>query len=199
VDNACVDYEKSRLDEEYPDFHSLMQEYKDGILLFDLTDKNVWSKAIQDTVGAKAFYEQNKNKYMWNERADASIYTCLNEKIAKEVKKMLKKGDSEKDILAKINKDSQLNLKIESQIYQKKENPLVDANWKQGISDNTTNEKNIVFVDVHKIIKSEPKTYDEAKGLVTADYQTYLENQWVNKLKQKYTVNINKKVLSSIQ
>ncbi|MEO6883933.1 MAG: peptidylprolyl isomerase [Bacteroidia bacterium] len=199
VNDNCVAYEQSRLDEEYPDFHALMQEYKDGILLFELTDKKVWTKAIQDSVGAKNFYEQNKTKYMWNERADASIYTCLDEKIAKEVKKMLKKKETDTAILAKINKDSQLNLKIESQVYQKKENPLIDANWKEGISENTNVDKNVEFVDVHKIIKPEPKSYEEAKGLITADYQTYLENEWITSLKQKYTVNIDQKVLSSIQ
>ena len=68
VDESCIQYEDSKLEQKYPEFKSLMKEYRDGIMLFELTDKKVWSKAIQDTTGLKEFYEKNKNKYMWDER-----------------------------------------------------------------------------------------------------------------------------------
>ena len=70
----------------YPDFRNLMGEYRDGILLFELTDKKVWSKAVKDT-GVETFYEKNKNNYMWADRLDATVYTCANAEVAKEVKK----------------------------------------------------------------------------------------------------------------
>ena len=78
-------------------------QYKDGILLFDITDQMVWSKALKDTAGLKSFYETHKNEYMWPERCDASIYTCSTKEVAKEVRKMIKEGKANKDILAAVN------------------------------------------------------------------------------------------------
>ncbi len=78
VNESCLAYEESKLDSLYPDFRNLMQEYRDGILLFELTDKKVWSKAVKDTVGLKEFYETNKKNYMWGDRLEATIYTCAN-------------------------------------------------------------------------------------------------------------------------
>ncbi|MFL5752939.1 MAG: peptidylprolyl isomerase, partial [Bacteroidia bacterium] len=66
VDEACIAYEESMLESKYPDFKNLLQEYRDGILLFELTDRKVWSKAVKDTSGLKEFYEKNKNNYLWD-------------------------------------------------------------------------------------------------------------------------------------
>src|SRR4029077_9073371 len=98
VDEACVNYEETQLDRKYPEYRNLMQEYRDGILLFDLTDRKVWSKAVKDSAGLQAFYEKNKNNYLWDERADVSTYKCANAEIAKEVRKMLEKKKGEKEI-----------------------------------------------------------------------------------------------------
>ena len=81
-----------------------MREYRDGILLFDLTDQKVWSKAVKDTAGLQAFYQKNKNNYLWGERADVTTYRCIDEKIAAEVRKMLSKGKAEKEIVETMNK-----------------------------------------------------------------------------------------------
>ena len=63
VNDSCLAYEESKLAGKYPEFKALLQEYRDGILLFDLTDQKVWSKAVKDTAGLKAFYEKNKNTF----------------------------------------------------------------------------------------------------------------------------------------
>lgn len=200
VDETIIAYEESRLEAKYPEFRALMQEYRDGILLFELTDKKVWSKAVKDTVGLKAFYEKNKENYKWDERADATIYTAADEKTTKEVRKMIAKKKTEKQILEAINKTSQLNLQTESKIFQKGENSLVDANWNPGISaDKKLENGKVTFVVVHKLMKPEVKTFNEAKGLVTADYQNHLEKEWLEELRRKYKVNVNKEVLSSVK
>lgn len=196
VDETTVAYEESQLDKKYPEFRALMQEYRDGILLFDLMDRKVWSKAVKDTTGLKAYYEQNKTKYMWDERADATIYTCKDAATSKAVRKMMKKKKTDKEILDAINKNSQLNLSIESKLYNKKENELVDANWKAGISPDVNKDKNVVFVVVKKIVPPTPKSLQESKGLVTADYQNQLEKDWVDELKRKCKVSVNQDVLN---
>lgn len=200
VEESCIAYEESILDQKYPEFKALMQEYRDGILLFELTDKKVWSKAIKDTVGLKAYYEKNKNNYMWEERADASIYTCNNIATANKVKELLKKNKSESYILTEVNKDSQLNLQIENKLFNKKENELVDANWKAGaMADKKPENEKVQFVVVRKIVPPTVKGFNEAKGLITADYQAQLEKEWIETLRNKYTVSVDQNVLSTIK
>ncbi len=199
VDETIIAYEESQLDRKYPEFHALMQEYRDGILLFDLMDKKVWSKAVKDTAGLKDFYEANKNNYLYDERADASIFAAANKKISDEARKMTEKGKTDKEILDKINKDSQLNLMIESKVYSKGESALVDKNWNPGLSATVEVEKKMTFVRVNKILKPTPKSLGDAKGAVTSDYQNYLEKQWIDALKKKYPVSIHKDILSQVK
>ncbi|MBL7888590.1 MAG: peptidylprolyl isomerase [Bacteroidia bacterium] len=200
VEETVVTFEEGRLDQKYPEFKALMQEYRDGILLFELTDQKVWSKAVKDTTGSKEFYEKNKTNYMWDERADASVYSCANDKVAKQVRGLMKKKKTEKDILTAVNKDSQLNLQVETRLFTKGENEFVDKNWTPGTSaDIIDKDKKVVIVVVNKLMKPEPKAYLDAKGMVTADYQAYLEKQWLSELKQKYAVNIDQAVLSTVK
>lgn len=201
VDESAVIYEESRLDKKYPEFKALMEEYHDGILLFELTDQKVWSKAVKDTLGSKEFYEKNKANYMWDERADASVYSCANASIATQVRNYLKDNKQEKDVLAEVNKDSQLNLQIETRLFSKAENEFVDKNWKPGISADIISEKDkkIVIVAVNKIVPAGQKSYLDSKGLVTADYQNHLEKLWLDGLKKKYSVTIDKNVLATIK
>jgi len=200
VEESVIAFEENQLDRKYPEFKALMQEYRDGILLFELTDQKVWSKAVKDTAGAKAFYEKNKTNYMWDERADATIYTCADEKVAKQVRALMKKKKTDKDILAEVNKNSQLNLQVETRLFTKGENDLVDKNWSPAVSaDIKTEDKKVAIVAVSKLLKPEPKTYQEAKGMVTADYQSYLEKEWIAELKQKYSVKVDQAVLSTVK
>lgn len=201
VNESVVAYEESRLGEKYPAFKALMQEYRDGILLFELTDQKVWSKAIKDTVGARAFYEKNKGKYLWDERAEVSIYSCINESIAKQTRKLLKRNKTEKEILLEVNESSQLNLRVESGLFTKGENELVDDNWTPEISENIVSktDKKIKIVVVSKLLKPTTKSYKDSKGMVTSDYQTFLEKQWIKELKGKFAVTIDKSVLATVK
>lgn len=201
VDEEAIAYEEARLDEKYPEFKALMQEYRDGILLFELTDEKVWSKAVKDTAGSRDFYEKNKMNYMWDERADASVYTCADDKIAKQVRSLMKKKKSEKEILTEVNKNSQLNLQVESRLFTKGENEFVDKSWTPGTSADMPSDKDkkVVIVVVNKLLKPEPKSYQDAKGMVTADYQAYLEKEWLKELKAKYPVTIDKSVLATVK
>jgi peptidyl-prolyl cis-trans isomerase SurA len=199
VDESVINYEEARLDTKYPEFKALMTEYRDGILLFQLTDEKVWSKAVKDTTGSKEFYEKNKTNYMWEERADATVYSCSDDKVAKKVHDMLKKKKTDKEIIDAINKDSQLNLSVDSKIFNKGENEYVDKNWKEGTSDDIKSDKKVIIVVTNKIIKPQPKEYADARGMVTADYQSYLEKEWIASLKSKYKVTVDEKVLATVK
>lgn len=204
VDEQCLAFEESILEYKYPEFKALMQEYRDGILLFELMDDKVWSKAVKDTSGLDAFYKQNSGKFMWEKRLDASIFTCANEDVAKEARKLAKKqekkGWSDKYILDNLNAESQLNLKIESKKFSKGDSETADkTNWQLGMTDNWLDNGKVIFVLVRKILQPQPKMLKEAKGLITAEYQSYLEEQWIKDLRAKYPVEVKKEVLSQIK
>lgn len=201
VDESVVAYEDSQLENKYKDFANLYREYRDGILLFDLTDQKVWSKAVRDTAGLRAFYEKNKNNYMWDERAEVTNYKCINEKVAKDLRKMLKDGKSQKQITETLNKTSQLNVSVEDITYLKGENKRLDASWKVGVLDNVVDpkEKTVVVTQITKILPKTPKTLGESRGNVTADFQNYLDAEWLAYLKKKYEVKVNDDVLNSIK
>ena len=79
-EKMIMDYENGKLEEKHDAFRLLMNEYRDGILLFELTDEKVWSKAVKDTTGLEAYYEKNKTNFMWDTRVNATIYTCKDKK-----------------------------------------------------------------------------------------------------------------------
>lgn len=203
VNQACVDFEESKLADKYQDFRLLMNEYRDGILLFELTDRKVWSAAVKDSMGLKEFYEQNKSNYLWEDRLDATIYKCNSRETADKVNKMLankKKKYTTDEIQKEINKDSQLNLQVESGKYLKGDNDMLDKlEWNPGTTKEVVNDKQVTIVVMNKILTKEPKTLNEAKGLVTADYQNFLEKKWIESLRAKYTVKVNEDVLQTIK
>ncbi len=199
VEESCVAYEDTQLERKYPDFKNLMQEYRDGMLLFDLMDKKVWSKAVKDTAGLRAFHEQNKMKYMLPERADATVYSCKDAATAKQVRKMLKQKKTMKEILDALNKDSQLNVTAEHKLYAKGESDIVDRNWKAGTSKNEMVDNRVKFVVVDHVEASRPKTLQEARGAVTTDYQNQLDKEWIASLKAKYAVTVDREVLKMVK
>ncbi|MCX6281975.1 MAG: peptidylprolyl isomerase [Bacteroidetes bacterium] len=235
VSESVIRYEDGFLEVKYPDFRALMKEYRDGILLFDLTDQKVWTKAIKDTAGLQEFYQKNKFNYMWGQRVEASIFTLKNPALAQKVKNFIKSGLKDEDILKEMNSDTSKVLTIESGKFSKKDNHFIDTvPWIVGISKEirlanqdqaktstqsmtfladpfsgkmtpTTNaedgkiKEGIVFVNIKRIIKPEPKSLNEARGLITADYQNYLEKDWIRYLRAKYPVVVNREVLAKIK
>jgi len=199
-----MNYEEAHLEEKYPEFKYVMQEYHDGILLFELTDKMVWSKAIIDSVGLLEFYKNNKSNYLWEDRVNASIYTCKNRSRLKELSKMLekrsRKGYSDEDFLAKFNGEDKYYLQIENGLFSKGDHEIIDSiKWKKGMTDIIQKNGQPVIVIVHEIIRNQPKTLDEAKGIITSDYQNYLEQEWIKQLRAKYPVTINREIVNAIK
>jgi len=208
IEDELLDYEEGILEKKHDDFRYLMNEYHDGILLFELTDKTVWTKAVKDTAGLDKFHNENKMNYMWDARVDASMYTCVNSEIAAKVRKLaearLKKGYTADEMAAKFVKISQnrdtLKVDLEDKVYNKGDNKIIDSvEWTVGLKPDVKKDDKIVVVSINKLIPPTPKTLQEAKGLVTADYQTYLEKEWIKSLRDKYSFNVNKEVLSTIK
>ncbi len=224
VEKVILAFEDSRLEAKHPEFKYLMQEYHDGILLFELSDQKVWSKALKDSVGLEAFYKENLDRYQWSERLDCSVYTLIDrkdtprasdEEVEKMNKKALKKLRSlakkrakkewskdefliqAKEITSKLGSSYQVNVndrKAEAGSWHL----LKQLEWKKGISDNFNEVGETIFVVVKEIIPAQPKQLHEIKGLVTADYQNYLEKVWIEELRNKYPVEVNEESLQAL-
>ena len=200
MEETIISYENSRLETKYPEFKALLKEYRDGILLFELTDEKIWSKAISDTSGLKTFYENNKKNYMWTERVDATIYMVENVEYLKKILKLAKKDVPKNDILNQINHDSLIYVRIVRDEYELGDNEIIDAQeWIPGITDTFNHEGETVFIQIHEVMAPQPKLLSETRGIITADYQNYLEEQWIKELRAKYKVVVNKEVLNSIE
>lgn len=202
VEDSLLNYEESQLDRKYPDFKALMKEYRDGILLFELTDRKVWSKAIKDTVGLEKFYEENKNKYMWDPRVEAEILTIKTDaKTLEKVRKDLAKKTTD-EVISKYLKDKKhpASIKVDRGIYEKGQKELVDrTNWTLGLGPNIDNgDSTVTIVRVIRVVPPTPKSLSEAKGFIVSDYQEYLEKEWIKSLRAKYPVWVDKQVLSTI-
>jgi len=198
VEDNTVEYALGRKDEA---FRRLLQEYRDGILLFELTEEKVWQQAMRDTVGLQNFYEQSRGSYLWGERVEAIVYTIQDAKTAKKVRKSLQAGASAEEISAKYNTaDSKNVVSTERGLYLPEQNSFVDeAGRNVGLSGDLTNESgNTVIVQVLRLLNEEPKTLDEAKGYVISDYQEYLEDRWVEELRAKYPVVVHQEVFQSM-
>lgn len=199
ADEELLAYEDARLEEKHPEFRMLMQEYHDGILLFELTDQMVWSKAVRDTAGLEAFYQQHKNEYMYPVRYEATIYRCADEKTAKKARANWKKGKRGEALAATLNngKDKPL-VEVETGLFAKEDRPII-ADVEAGLTPEKKIDGKVVFAEVDKVVQPTPKPLDEVRGSITAAYQDQLEKEWLNELRSKYPVQVNKDILYSIR
>ena len=197
-----MDYADAHLEEKYPEFKALVQEYRDGILLFDLMDREVWDKAVKDTTGLKAFHAQHADKYMWGERVLATIITVTREESLPKVKALISEGTPLDSLRSVMSRDSINYVYVRKGYYQHGDNQYVDqTEWKVGAKKEipSTVDQSTVLVYIRELRDPEPKTLREARGLVTTDYQVELEENWVKMLKEKYPVKVNEKVLEKVR
>ena len=197
-----MDYADAHLEEKYPEFAALVQEYRDGILLFDLMDREVWNKAVKDTVGLQAYHDRHADKYMWGDRAKATIVTVTRHESLPKVKALIDGGTPLDSLRSVIQRDTINYVYVRHGYYQHGDNQFVDqTEWKVGVSNEipSTVDETTTLVFIRELRKPEPKTLKEARGLVTSDYQVELEENWVKTLKEKYPVKVDEKVLDKVR
>lgn len=199
ADERILAYEDSRLEEKYPEFRMLMKEYRDGILLFELTDQKVWGKAVKDSIGLEAFHKSNTDRFMWPTRYEADIYACSDAAASKAMRAGLKKGKRGKDLMDVVNKSNPLALSIDGGTFSAEEKPFLEGLAAKGLSNDIAFEGKTMVVDVKSILPPAPKAIDEARGLITAAYQDHLEREWIAELRAKYRITVDNAVLYSIK
>ena len=197
VDESIYSYEEVHLVDKYLDYKMLTKEYRDGILLFQLMDEKIWSRAAKDTVGLKAFYEANIGKYQWKDRVKAKIYLLDDASKMASLKKDVEAGLTNDELTAKYNKESALMLKIEEGTFEKGNKELLNTiKWQQGIQ--TLND-NKGIVNVTEVLTARPKEISEVRGLVISDYQNHLEKEWIIGLKKQKEIKVNQGELKKLE
>lgn len=198
IDYSVIEYEKSVLSEKHPEYKALVTEYHDGILLFEIMEKEVWKKAMNDTNGLASFFDLHQQDYMWNERAEAKIYICNTKENANKVMKMVTDNQNDSLIEESLNQSSELGLTMRDGKFERNTEPFLDqVAWEKGISMTEVN-GSFVVVNMVALIPSQPKEMKEVKGLVTSAYQDQLDQDWVESLRSKYTYTVNKEALNTL-
>lgn len=190
-----IAYYNDNLENEFPEFKNVMDEYRDGLLLFDLMENEIWTKSKTDTIGLKKYYESNKSKYNWKERYDVDILSSTDAKVIEEAQKMLKKGKSIEAIKAKFNKDNKVAIMVKSGLFEKNYDILDKIPTIVKGVENTYKDANYSFVvNVKNMKPVQTKELEECKSKVINDYQQYLEATWVDELKKEFSVKVNQDV-----
>lgn len=206
-EEIIMEAQKEMLVNKYPEFKYILKEYHDGILLFDLTDKMVWSKAVEDSVGLEKFYAENKANYVWEKRADVMIFSSDSLALLDAARALVTKYGKKKKfnadfVLSKLCKvDSIKNcITITEGKYEKGDMQEVDnTEWVIGPGKTYKTDDVNSFVFVRGIVEPEIKKLNEARGIVTADYQNFLEKAWVAELRAKYPVKVDMELLKTIK
>ncbi len=199
VKYAALNNYKKRLVEFNPEFNAQLKEFRDGNMLFEVMEKEVWNKAATDSIGLQDFYQKNKQKYTWAESADALIISCMNETIAQRVMEDLKIGKNMETIL----EENESLVHIDSGRYELPQIRMAkqEVLSVQKITQPVLNEQDgsVVFAQIIKLYPAnDPRTFAQARGLIISDYQQVLEERWLSTLKTKYPVKINKKTFNNL-
>ena len=210
-ENMLLDYEDVRLEDKHDAFRLLMEEYHDGILLFELTDEKVWSRAVKDSTGLEAFHAATSSDFMWSERADIRAFILADAALAKKVRKTIKKNKSLLPIAEEANAVNSLAYRSEEGLFSEGENPWADRILADHLSGSlvmaskgatfveyTAGGDEVILVQVREIREPEPKTLAEARGQVIAAYQDQLEAEWIESLRSETAVEVNRSLLHSL-
>jgi peptidyl-prolyl cis-trans isomerase SurA len=200
VDEKRNQYYNDNLEVEFPEFSAVMDEYRDGLLLFDLMDKEIWQRSKTDTTGLKAFYETQKDKHLWKTRVNCEIYSSTDLNKMKKVLNMLKKKQTSKDIKEKFNTKDNVSVMYYEGIYEEGADALPKGTKMElGVSEITNKGEYYYVTSVKEVLPAGAKTLDECRGKLVNDYQQYLEQNWVNELKKEFTVKVDTTVFEKVK
>lgn len=187
---------QNRLEEFDKGFVRQLHEFAEGNMLFEMTQRQVWGKASEDSTGLRKYFDVHRGKYQWGESADAIIFSCNNEETAKQAINELK-ANTWRQILDR----NPFNIQADSGRFEIAQLPVKQAITKTGVTPPVTDkfDHTATFVQIIKVFpKGTPRDFADARGLVIEDYQKVLEDAWIKKLRTKYPVKVNQKVFDAL-
>lgn len=200
VNKQLNEYYDANLESEFVEFKYIMDEYRDGLLLFDLMEKEIWERSKTDSVGQNQFYLDNISNYAWKQRVQADIYSSSDKSILSKALKYAKRSKNVDYIKEKLNVDGKVNVMVQSGLYEEGDKTLpTSIELKKGLSDIVKEGDFYFFLNSTEVLPAQAKKFDEARGRVINDYQQYLESHWVNELKKDVKINVDDTVLAKIK
>jgi peptidyl-prolyl cis-trans isomerase SurA len=203
LSDDIMKYEKSVLEKKYPDFRYLMNEFHDGILLFDISSKNVWNKVQEDTAGLQNYYNLNKNNYLSKKNIKANIYTLKEsggaKRLASAYKKYSRKSGTDTKLKDKFNSKGDTLLTITEGKWFAGDDTVIDGiKWTAGVHHFTRKGYPSLLV-INKVNEPEPLPLNEVQAEAISGYQDWLTEEWVKQLKKKHIVKIDNQVFSEVK
>jgi peptidyl-prolyl cis-trans isomerase SurA len=200
LEQSVFQYKKDNLEDENEEFSHILNEYREGLLLFELMQDKIWEGAKNDSIGLLEFYNVNKQNYVWPERIEGSVARSTNAKYIKKVRKYWSKNKSNEEIDDALNKDQQ-NVIFSNGELELGQSPLPNSfkvRIKTPISKVIEENNSFYVINVKKFKPKTQKTIIEAKGQLISDYQIALESKWIKELRAKFKVVINDVVLKKV-
>ncbi len=200
LEQSVIQYKKDNLESENEEFAHVLNEYREGLLLFELMQDKIWEGAKNDSIGLQEFYNANKQNYVWPERIEGSVARSTNAKYIKKVRKYWQKNSSNEEIDEAINKNQQ-NVIFSNGELELGQAPLpknFNVRTKTPISELIKENNSFYVVNVKEFKPKSQKTFEEAKGQLIADYQIALESKWTQELRTKFKVDVNESVLAKV-
>lgn len=203
VKNMIVAYEETQLSKKYPDFRQLQQEYYEGMLLFEISERQVWAMST-DSARLASYYATNSEKYKWGKRVHYVIYTLASQDKTEAFTKIITSKKSAKLNPADIVASATKKLKVEVQQIQKSANADDEEivgfeKWTNGIKTQPIEEGKERVIKILNTTSGDVKKLAECRGELTADLQVEMEKQWISNLKQKHSVVVNNEVLDALK
>jgi peptidyl-prolyl cis-trans isomerase SurA len=200
IDEQLNSYYDENLEKEFPEFAATMEEYRDGLLLFDLMDKEIWQRSKNDSIGLTNFYKNMKEKPMWKTRAQAIVISSTKEDMVNKALQLLKSGKKPQEIKDQLNTKEVVNVMIQENFYEENDATFPkNTKMEVGYSNITKNGDYYFATQILKILPASEKTFDECKGKLVNEYQQYLEQHWVDELKKEFTVKVNQNVFEKLK
>ena len=202
ADAELLSFEDSQLENKYDDFRFLMEEYHDGILLFEVSNREVWEKASKDIPGLTNYFNTHKADYTWEKpHFKGHVILCKDKETLKAAQLIVKRSESDsidKYLRARLN-DSIQYVKVEKGLYVQGDNKVVDDQIFKTKDKYVPTKDYPFFFVTGKLLKNKPEDYSDVKGLVANDYQEFLEREWIKALRAKYPVNVDQNVLKTVK
>ena len=199
LDQALFDYKKNNLINENKDYAMILKEYEEGLLLFDIMQEKIWNGAKNDSIGLKHFYNSNLSNYKSKASMSATVINSSSKSLLKDVLKDLKRGISNDTILKKFKQKDLIissgNFDLDDKILP--QDPKFQKEFTK--SKIYKSETGYVCVYVNEFIPSKTLSFDKAKGSVISDFQLFLESDWMNELRKKHKLIIDKNVLKELK
>ncbi|MBJ6368331.1 peptidylprolyl isomerase [Snuella sedimenti] len=198
--SQLIKYREDHLEEENEEYAHVVNEYRDGLLLFDLMESTIWNISESDSLDLQNFYNSHKAKYMLPKCVDAIVATSTNQKALKKVAKLLHKGLPVEQIKNLVNSNNTIQVIFTSGVMDASHQALPkDFVFKKGMSKVYYHHDAFVVVQVNKVLPEAQKAFEDAKGSVISDYQIYKESNWIKELREKFKVTVNQEALKKVK